>query len=117
MPVLRFELDRIKESVASMLVDRGGEINKMIIKSLDDQLTQEWVAKEIDDANTRFSMAKFIGKVSRSMAKPPVMVYIYGSMMSSIKNKLLADIVAPRMYNLFAGKNVSKIQFDRFYGG
>jgi hypothetical protein len=75
------------------------------------------LAKDIDDANVRFSLAKFIGKISRSMAKPPVMVYIYGAMMASIKNKLLTDIVAPKMYSLFAGENVSKIHFHRFYTG
>lgn len=50
IPILKFELERVKESVATMLTDRNGEINNMIIKSLDAQLTEEWVAKEINDA-------------------------------------------------------------------
>jgi hypothetical protein len=50
IPILKFELERVKESVAAMLTDRNGEINNMIIKSLDAQLTEEWVAKQINDA-------------------------------------------------------------------
>ena len=50
IPILKFELERVKDSVATMLIDRNGEINDMIIKCLDAQLTEEWVAKQINDA-------------------------------------------------------------------
>lgn len=39
-------------------------------------------------------------KIKRSTAKPPTMVYIYGSMMSSIKRKLLGDVFAPQVYKV-----------------
>lgn len=50
IPILKFELERVKDSVATMLIDRNNEINDMIIKSLDAQLTEEWVAKQINEA-------------------------------------------------------------------
>ena len=50
MPIIRFELDRVKESVASMLCDRNDEINNYIIQALNKELSESWVIDEIDCA-------------------------------------------------------------------
>ncbi len=50
MPILKFELSGLQHSIAKMLVERNGEINKHVIQSIDRQLTEDWVISEIDSA-------------------------------------------------------------------
>jgi len=75
----------------------------------------EYAKRELKDINERLSLSRFIGSISRALAKPPVMVYIYGSMMSSIRKKIVGDIVAPKIYDLLAGKRVGDMPFGALF--
>lgn len=63
MPILRIELEGIRESVARALVTRNDEINKLILDSLESQLQEEWVIESIDSA-VKAQIKKSIDDVS-----------------------------------------------------
>jgi hypothetical protein len=52
-----------------------------------------------------------MGDVTRSLAKPSVMVYIYGAMMSSIRRKMTESIVVPKIYKLLNSKEYANMTF------
>lgn len=45
---LRIEIDGLRTCVGEALVSRNAEINRLVIDSLEKQLTEEWVMAEID---------------------------------------------------------------------
>lgn len=59
------------------------------------------------------NMTKMIGQVKRSLAKPPVMVYIYGATIDSIKKKMLDSIVMPKIYDILLSDALSKVTYDQ----
>lgn len=50
LPILRIQLDGVRQSVAKMLADRNCEIEKALIAQLDETLTEDWVQDEIKAA-------------------------------------------------------------------
>lgn len=48
LPIIRLELEGVKQSVAHMLADRGKEINDLIVMSLENTLKEEWIAEQIN---------------------------------------------------------------------
>lgn len=47
VPLLRLELDGIKEQIGSMIVDRNQEITSMILEEINKQITEEWVFNKV----------------------------------------------------------------------
>ena len=47
IPLIRIEIDRLRESVSSALISRGDEINGLILEKLNKALTEEWVVESI----------------------------------------------------------------------
>lgn len=60
--------------------------------------------EEIDpsDVLSAKAIVSLMSNIKRNDAKPPVMVYLYGAMMSSIRRKLLADVVEPQVYKVLS---------------
>jgi signal recognition particle GTPase len=50
LPILRIELEGVRANVAHMLNANNESINKMVLDSLEKQLTEEWVQQQIDQA-------------------------------------------------------------------
>jgi len=50
MPVIRLELEGIKQSVASMFIDRNNELSNIVAETLDKTLSEEWIMKNIKSA-------------------------------------------------------------------
>lgn len=50
LPIIRIELDGVRNTVAAMLTDKNKEISEYVIKSLEKQITEDWVIEEIDTA-------------------------------------------------------------------
>ena len=59
------------------------------------------------------NMTKMIGQVKRSLAKPPVMVYIYGATIESIKKKMLDSIVMPKIYDILLSDALKNVTYDQ----
>jgi len=49
-PVLKIELENVRETVMHALISRNDAINKMVIESLESQLTEEWVQVKINQS-------------------------------------------------------------------
>lgn len=78
------------------------------IKSLMYELKDK--KKKLDNMKLELAVSNVVGDIKRSTAKPPTMVYIYGAMLSSIRKKLTASVVVPKVYDLlnkpaFKGKS------------
>jgi len=53
LPVLKIEIEAVRTQVSTLLTDRNNEINEHIVKSLKNQLSEDWVIAEIDAAVKR----------------------------------------------------------------
>lgn len=62
-PVLKIELEGVRQAVAHALVSREESINKMILQSLEEQLTEDWVVESINAA-VKQCLVKSIQEVS-----------------------------------------------------
>ncbi len=49
-PVLRIELEGLKQNIATMFNQNNDELNKMVIETIENKLTAEWVQAEINSA-------------------------------------------------------------------
>jgi hypothetical protein len=63
LPIIKLELDRVRESVSFMLSDHNKELNGYVKQSIDKCLNEEWVMHEIDMAVTA-SIRKAITSLS-----------------------------------------------------
>ena len=50
LPVLRIELEGIKQNIAHMFNQNNDELNKMVQETIESQLTEDWVQGEINQA-------------------------------------------------------------------
>ena len=50
LPVLRIELEGVKQNVAHMFAQNNDELNKMVQETIAAKLTEEWVQTEINRA-------------------------------------------------------------------
>ncbi len=50
LPMIRVEIEGVRQTVTRMFNDRNNELNDMVIESLDRQLSESWVQSEIDEA-------------------------------------------------------------------
>ncbi len=50
LPVLRIELEGVKQNIAHMFSKNNDELNKMVQETIASQLTEEWVQGEINQA-------------------------------------------------------------------
>lgn len=50
LPIIKIEIEGLRRQVCSGLLGINDEINKYVMKSLEKQMTEEWVIVEIDNA-------------------------------------------------------------------
>lgn len=89
------------------------------IESMLDQVNQgKTLSKsgkyQLRQLKNKSSMIKFIGSINRSLAKPGVMVYIYGAMMSSIRKMLTSSVVVPKIYKLLNTEKYKRIKVSTY---
>jgi hypothetical protein len=92
-------IDNVKDILAEIV---DGKVKGDVLKELN---------KKLIEMNENQILIDIIGDVGRKLAKPPVMVYIYGSMMSSIKRKILNTVVMPKVYDILLSDTISKIPY------
>lgn len=63
MLTIRLEMERLKHSIQAALVDHNNELEAYISHSLSEQVTEEWVKKEID-AQVKLCLKKCIENIS-----------------------------------------------------
>ena len=71
------------------------------------------LVKKINDLSKAIAVINIVGDVSRKLAKPSVMVYIYGAMMNSIKRNMLTTVVMPKIYDIFLIPNIAKMSYNK----
>ena len=86
------------------------ETDKKIEAETDDDKKAVLIKARAELVNAQH-MTKMIGQVKRSLAKSPVMVYIYGAMIDSIKKKMLDSIVMPKIYDILLSDTLSKVKY------
>lgn len=106
------EIKAIEVEISAATIYKNLSSDQKVIKQQDNIISGLETSKErlLDN----ISMSKFIGTITRSLAKPPVMVYIYGAMLSSIKKKLTSDIVAPKIYEILNHDAFKDTEFKDF---
>lgn len=50
MPIIKIEIDRLREQIAGVLIDRNAELNDMIAAEIEKQITLPWVQAEMAKA-------------------------------------------------------------------
>lgn len=50
IPRLRIDLEGVRTSINTMLIQHNDDINKIVIDSLNKQITEDWIQSEIDNA-------------------------------------------------------------------
>jgi len=61
---------------------------------------QRDLLKDAAAKSVEVALIDVVGDVTRKLAKPSVMVYIYGAMLSSIKKKMVDAVVMPKVYDI-----------------
>ena len=61
---------------------------------------QRDLLKDAAAKSVEIALIDVVGDVTRKLAKPSVMVYIYGAMLSSIKKKMVDAVVMPKVYDI-----------------
>ena len=70
---------------------------------------EEWQEKRLERLKAQYALIDVVGdEIARSMAKDPVMVFIYGSSLGSIKNKILNGLIGDSIQNIL--NNPEKIK-------
>ena len=78
---------------------------KKIIQELDYTIATSDKEYIVERAKLSKALISVIGdQISRAMAKDPVMVFIYGSSLGSIKNKILNGLIASSLQELISDK-------------
>ncbi len=110
------DMKKIRDIAQTEWMNINSEISKAKIGS------KEFHALQFESSNKILEVALIdvINEVNRKLAKPSVMVYIYGAMMSSIKHKMVDAVVVPKIYDVIKkindlyGGNLSYPQFLAF---
>lgn len=85
IPRLRIELEGVRATVATMLAHHNDDINKMVISSLNEQLTQEWVQTEIDQAVVQL-LRKSISEISSNWELKQAITKLVGEAIAKMVN-------------------------------
>lgn len=84
-PVLRIEIEGVRQTVAHALVAKEEAINKMVLKSLEDQLTEDWVTDAINSA-VKQCLVKSIDQVSDNWALRDAISKLIGESIRKLVN-------------------------------
>ena len=91
----------VAHSVTGKIKSMKNKINKEIeeLEKLD--VLKEWQEKRLERLKAQYALIDIVGdEIARSMAKDPVMVFIYGSSLGSIKNKILNGLIGNSIQNI-----------------
>ena len=84
----------VAHSVTGKIKSMKNTINIDIKKLEKLDVLEEWQEKRLERLRAQYALIDVVGdEIARSMAKDPVMVFIYGSSPGSIKNKILNGLI------------------------
>ena len=99
----------VAHSVTGKIKSMKNEINIDIKKLEKLDVLEEWQEKRLERLKAQYALIDIVGdEIARSMAKDPVMVFIYGSSLGSIKNKILNGLIGDSIQNIL--NNPEKIK-------
>ena len=89
-------------TIANSVTENLSSIKNNLIAIKNDESKKE---KDRERAALGIALISVVGdQISRNMAKDPVMVFIYGSSLGSIKNKILNGLIASSLQELISNK-------------
>ena len=108
----------VAHSVTGKIKSMKNEIN-IDIKKLENEEKQkgalkEWEERKLYRLRAQYALIDVVGdEIARSMAKDPVMVFIYGSSLGSIKNKILNGLIGDSIQNILNNPDKIKEELTR----
>ena len=99
----------VAHSVTGKIKSMKNKINIDIKKLEKLDVLEEWQEKRLYRLKAQYALIDVVGdEIARNMAKDPVMVFIYGSSLGSIKNKILNGLIGDSIQNIL--NNTEKIK-------
>ena len=99
----------VAHSVTGKIKSMKNTINLDIKKLEKLDALEEWQEKRLERLKAQYALIDVVGdEIARNMAKDPVMVFIYGSSLGSIKNKILNGLIGDSIQNIL--NNPEKIK-------
>lgn len=94
------EIKSIKDNIAK---------EKEKLEKIGKDNMKQWQEKRFEALKLQYALIDIVGdEIGRKLAKDPVMVFIYGSSLGSIKNKILNGLIGDSIQNIL--KNPEKIK-------
>ena len=104
----------VAHSVTGKIKSMKNEINTDIKKLEKLDALEEWQEKRLERLKAQYALIDIVGdEIARSMAKDPVMVFIYGSSLGSIKNKILNGLIGDSIQNILNNPEKIKEELTR----
>ena len=104
----------VAHSVTGKIKSMKNTINLDIKKLEKLDALEEWQEKRLERLKAQYALIDIVGdEIARSMAKDPVMVFIYGSSLGSIKNKILNGLIGDSIQNILNNPEKIKEELTR----
>ena len=99
--------EQILEQIEKQLAKLEDVVDIKKLEKLD--ALEEWQEKRLERLKAQYALIDIVGdEIGRKLAKDPVMVFIYGSSLGSIKNKILNGLIGDSIQNIL--NNPEKIK-------
>ena len=104
----------VAHSVTGKIKSMKNTINLDIKKLEKLDALEEWQEKRLERLKAQYALIDVVGdEIARNMAKDPVMVFIYGSSLGSIKNKILNGLIGDSIQNILNNPEKIKEELTR----
>ena len=104
----------VAHSVTGKIKSMKNTINLDIKKLEKLDALEEWQEKRLERLKAQYALIDIVGdEIARNMAKDPVMVFIYGSSLGSIKNKILNGLIGDSIQNILNNPEKIKEELTR----